>query len=99
MSKLQNYKLVEGQFSPSDSINILFSLFNSKINFHQLESFRMQEKNGLNNNFNQHEQRAIELKEAYLLMKAIVNNASENNMDLEIHGNIEIVPVERKSLS
>jgi hypothetical protein len=96
MGKVQKYKLVEGQFSPSDSINILFALFNSKINFHQLESFRIQESSSLNNGFNQHEQRAVELKEAYLLMKAIVKNASEHNMDLEIHGNIEIKPIKRK---
>ena len=96
MGKVQKYKLVEGQFSPSDSINILFALFNSKINFHQLESFRIQESSSLNNGFNQHEQRAVELKEAYLLMKAIVNNASKENMDLEIHGNIEIKPIKRK---
>lgn len=96
MNKIQNYKLIEGQFSPSDSINMLFALFNSKINFHQLESFRIQETNSLNNGFNQHEQRAVELKEAYLLMKAIVNNASEENMDLEIHGSIEIKPIKRK---
>lgn len=95
MNTIQNYKLIEGQFSPSDSINILFALFNSKINFHQLESFRAQELNSSNSGVSQHEQRAIELKEAYLLMKAIVNNASENNMDLEIHGTIKIVPVER----
>lgn len=96
MDNLKQYKLVEGQFSPSDSINVLFALFNSKINFHQLESFRIQETNSLNNGFNQHEQRAVELKEAYLLMKAIVNNASEENMDLEIHGSIEIKPIKRK---
>lgn len=97
MSKVQNYKLVEGKFSPSDATNILFSLFNSKINFHQLESFRAQELNSSNNEVSQHEQRAVELKEAYLLMKAVVNNASKNNMDLEIHGNIEIKAVKRKN--
>ena len=41
MKKIEKYKLIEGQFSPSDSINILFALFNSKINFHQLEAFRI----------------------------------------------------------
>jgi hypothetical protein len=97
MKKVQKYKLVEGQFTPSDSINILFALFNSKINFHQLESFRIQETSGLKNRVNHHEQRALELKEAYLLMKAIVNNASENNMDLEIHGSIEIKPIKRNN--
>jgi hypothetical protein len=97
MKKIEKYKLIEGQFSPSDSINILFALFNSKINFHQLESFRIQETNHNSRLSSQHEQRAIELKEAYLLMKSIVKLASDNNMDLEIHGNIDIVPVKRKT--
>ncbi len=97
MTESEKYKLIEGQFSPSDSINILFALFNSKINFHQLESFRLQELSGSYNRFNQHEQRALELKESYLLMKAIVNNASNNNLDLEINGSIEIKPIVREA--
>ncbi len=97
MKKIEKYKLIEGQFSPSDSINILFALFNSKVNFHQLESFRIQETSNNSRLSSQHEQRALELKEAYLLMKSIINKASEKNMDLEIHGNIEIVPVERNN--
>jgi len=97
MKKIEKYKLIEGQFSPSDSINILFALFNSKINFHQLESFRIQETSYDAKTSSQHEQRAIELKEAYLLMKTIVNSASDNNMDLEIHGDIEIKQVKRYS--
>lgn len=96
MNKTQKYKLIEGQFSPSDSINILFALFNSKINFHQLEAFRINETNNNISMSVQHEQRALELKEAYLLIKSIVNNASDNNMDLEIHGDIRIKQIKRK---
>lgn len=44
----------------------------------------------------QHEQRALELKEAYMLIKSIVHNASDNNMDLEIHGDIQIKQIKRK---
>lgn len=76
MNKAQTYKRIEGQFNPSDSINILFTLFNSKINFHQLEAFRIQETSGNIKISTQHEQRTLELKEAYLLIKSIVNKAT-----------------------
>ena len=95
MSKVQNYKLVEGQFSPSDATNILFALFNSKINFHQLESFRIQERNFKNRDNIKHEERVEELKEAYKVLKALINEASDENMDLEIHGTIMLKPVAR----
>ncbi len=90
------YKLIEGQFTPSDSINILFALFNSKIKFHQLESFKIQERNINNKSFIQHENRIVELNESYLLLKSMVKMASDKNMDLEIHGNIEIKPIKKK---
>ena len=95
MSKISTFKLVEGQFKPSDSINILFTLFNSKINFHQLESFRIQERNINNKSFLQHENRIVELKEAYLLMQTIAKKASDENMDLEIQGNLKIKAIKR----
>ena len=90
------YKLIEGQFTPSDSINILFALFNSKIKFHQLESFKIQERNINNKSFIQHENRIVELNESYLLLKSMVKMVSDKNMDLEIHGNIEIKPIKKK---
>ena len=95
MSKVQNYKLVEGQFSPSDATNILFALFNSKINFHQLESFRIQERNFKNRDNIRHEERVEELKEAYKFFKTLINEASDGDMDLEIHVTITIKPVVR----
>ena len=95
MSSVKNYKLVEGQFSPSDATNILFALFNSKINFHQLESFRIQEKNFKNRDSIKHEERVEELKEAYKFFKTLINEASDENMDLEIHGTIILKPVVR----
>ena len=90
MSKIITFKLVEGQFTPSDSINILFALFNSKINFHQLESYKIQERNSNNKGFLQYENRIVELKESYLLMKAMIKQDSEKNMNFQIHGKIKI---------
>lgn len=38
----KEFKLIDGQFSPDEAKNILMSLFNNKIDYHQLESFRNQ---------------------------------------------------------
>lgn len=97
MSKSQNFKLIEGRFSPLDATNILFTLFNSKINFHQLESLRIQERNSKDKDYVKHETRVIQLKQAHDLLKKVITNASDKNMDLEIHGTIILKPVERIS--
>ena len=95
MNNVQNYKLVEGQFSPSDATNILFALFNSKINFHELESFRIQEQNYSNRDYIKHDERVVQLRQAYSYLKTIITDASNDNMDLEIHGTVIIKPVIR----
>jgi hypothetical protein len=95
MKNTQDYKLVEGLFSPSDATNILFALFNSKINFHQLESLRIQEQNFSNKNYIKHDERVVELREAYKVLKSLINEASDKNMDLQIHSTIIIKPVNR----
>jgi hypothetical protein len=46
MSNLQKLKLIEGQFSPKDSREILMNIFSSKIQFHQLKNFGSQERLG-----------------------------------------------------
>jgi hypothetical protein len=93
MKKSNEHQLVDGQFSPSEAINILYALFDSKIKFHQLESFRILEKNS--GNVEHHEKRILELNKAYASVKDIIRNASNDNMNLEIHCGIEIFPVKR----
>ena len=91
MGKSKEYQLISGQFKPSDSINILYALFDSKIKFHQLESFRIQEKNSGNTEF--HEKRIGELNKTYAAVKEVIRKASNANKNLEIKCNIEISTV------
>ncbi|MBL7936020.1 MAG: hypothetical protein JNM51_09475 [Bacteroidia bacterium] len=88
MNKLKKFKLVEGEFNPTDSNSILNALFSSKINFHQLESFRIQEKNSGNVDYHHH--RIEELKSAYSEIKNIIDTASSNGYNLKIQSNVEL---------
>lgn len=94
MATRKKYKLIDGNFKPSEAVNILFALFNSKINYHNLESFRIQEL--INTNFEHHDQRAKELKNDYLLIKKQINEASEQGCHLSIKSNVEIELIPKK---
>lgn len=88
MKKTHLYKLIQGKFKPSDSINILYALFDSKIKFHQLESFRIQERNS--GNVEHHEKRIAELKASYKEVKELISKASQEDMQLDINCDINI---------
>ena len=60
-----------------------------------MESFRIQEQNFKNRDYIKHEERVVELKDAYLFLKSLINEASNENKDLEIHGTIIMKPVVR----
>ncbi len=88
MKKKQTYKLIDGDFDPSEAQSILFALINSKINFHSLESFGIRERTCGDTSF--HEKRIKELAQTNVDIKKIVKYAEENKLSLRISGNIEI---------
>nr|WP_314839880.1 hypothetical protein [uncultured Flavobacterium sp.] len=88
MKKEYQFKLVEGQFEPTEAGKVLFSLINSKINYHNLEQFSNEIR------FNQdhlHSKRRREtLQEASDYIKELINEADAKNMELRINGVIQI---------
>jgi len=46
MKDEQTFKLIDGNFSASESLEILSSVFSSKIQFHQMKNFSSQERFG-----------------------------------------------------
>lgn len=88
MKKEYQFKLVEGQFDPMEAGKVLFSLINSKINYHILEQFSNEIR------FNQihlHSNKRKEtLQEATVYIKELIKEADSNNMDLCINGVIQI---------
>ena len=89
MKKEYQFKLVEGQFAPSEAGKVLFSLINNKINYHNLEKFSNQirfDEESLHSKI-----RLETLSKASAYIKDLINEASSKNMDLQIEGVIQLV--------
>jgi hypothetical protein len=81
-------KLVEGKFLPSEARKVLFSLINSKINYHNLELFSAQERS--DGNFEHSKLRIEYLKNASDKVTEFIKKATQNQYHLKIIGDIQI---------
>ena len=81
-------KLIEGNFIPSEAGKVLFSLLNSKINYHNLELFSAQERSDGNV---EHSKLRIEyLKNITEKLSDFIKEGVENQFQFEIIGDIQI---------
>jgi hypothetical protein len=88
MEKEYQFKLVEGQFAPSEAGKVLFSLINSKINYHNLEIFSNQIRF---DDENPHSKIRIKtLSDAAEYIKELIKEGSLQDMELKIDGVIQI---------
>lgn len=88
MEKEYQFKLVEGQFAPSEAGKVLFSLINSKINYHNLEIFSNQIRF---DEENPHSKIRIKtLSDASEYIKELIKEGSLQDMELKIDGVIQI---------
>ncbi len=94
MEKQKTFKLIDGEFVPSDARNILFTLVNGKINFHSQESFGIKIRTSGDTSF--HEKRIKELTQTNIDIKKMVDYAKENKLRLKINGTIEITLINEK---
>ena len=88
MEEIQTFKLIEGEFKSDEARGILFTLINSKINFHSMESFGITIRTSGDTSF--HEKRIKELAQTNIDIKKVMDYAAENNLRLKINGTIEI---------
>ena len=88
MENKNTYKLIDGEFEPSEARSILFALVNSKINFHSLESFGITIRSSGDTSF--HDLRVKELTKTNSDIKRLIDYAAENKLRLRIDGNIDI---------
>lgn len=94
MEKQKAFRLIYGEFTPSDARNILFTLVNSKINFHSMESFGITIRTSGDTSF--HEKRIKELTQTNIDIKKMMDYAKENKLRLKINGTIEITLINEK---
>jgi hypothetical protein len=88
MGKEYQFKLIEGQFSPLEAGKVLFALINSKVNFHNLEIFSEQIRFDEENSHSK--SRVQSLLEATEYLKGLIEEASLEDMDLNIESVIQI---------
>jgi len=82
------FKLIDGEFTPAEAAKILFSLINYKIKHHSLESFSNEirfEKDTSNA-----KKRIVELQEAHASIQQVLEQAEEKGLKLNVTSQITI---------
>lgn len=93
MENNHNFKLVDGQFDSTEAGKILFTLINSKINYHNLQAFSIRER--FSGDVSHLNKRVEALKNVCEDLKEILDYAEKNRMELKIDGVINIEMVEK----
>ncbi len=88
MNKIEKLKLIEGDFSFNEAKEILTSMFNSKINFHNIQNWSSQERFGKDDETAQRKVRL--LKNEIEKLEEIIFNAKSQNKKLVIKSEIII---------
>jgi hypothetical protein len=77
MSKKQTQTLIDGYFNKAEAKEILTNLFNSKIKFHTIAAFSLEER--ANSKAKEHNKRKKELSNSLeLLLKSIQENSDKS---------------------
>jgi hypothetical protein len=88
MNKIEKLKLIEGEFSFNEAKEILTSMFNSKINFHNIQNWSSQERYGKDDETAQ--KKIPLLKNEIEKLEEIILEAKANNKKLIINSEINI---------
>ncbi|MFN5846828.1 MAG: hypothetical protein ACK46O_14080 [Flavobacteriia bacterium] len=88
MEEKRSYQLVDGNFNYTDATEVLFSLINSKIKFHDLQSFGKKERSEID--LHHSDRRSKELRKILEDIRTLIARAEKGGMHLSISGTIEI---------
>lgn len=86
MEKQDNFTLIEGQFSPTESRELLLSIFKSKIRFHRMKNFSTKERFGKDDE--NALSRMLQLQETLASIFKVIETAEKENQVLEIRAEI-----------
>jgi ribosome-interacting GTPase 1 len=82
------FQLISGEYSPQDSLEVLMSLFTSKIKFHELKNFSSLERDGKENKISI--KKINQLKTDIENIQKILKEANEKNLQIKITSNVKI---------
>lgn len=88
METLHSLCLIDGLFTPEEANNVLLTLVQNKINFHNLEIFRMEERDGTLSSPSK--KRLEALKEMNEKLIQIIQYAEKNQKKLKVFSSIDI---------
>ena len=88
-NKVQNVRLVDGEFTPVQAIDVISSLIKQKINFHKVENLQNWEKDHKADP-EPIKKRINELKEANEAAKQFIIEMKKNGKKVKIEGNLSI---------
>jgi hypothetical protein len=88
MKNIENLTIIKGTFECDEAKDILYNIFSSKINFHQLKNFSSLERFGKNDEVAQ--KRIPELKMELEKLQDIFNEAKALNKRLVVNSEIKI---------
>ena len=88
MNSNTRFQLIDGSFTPSEASRVLFSLIQSKIDYHRLEKLSNEERFGQDTTHS--ERRLQDLTRLQTALKEYLALAADANRTLEIKGFIEI---------
>lgn len=84
----QEFILVKGSFTPSESKEILSNLINSKITFHHMKNLSEQERHGMLDAASV--KRMTELKQSFAEMISLLEKAQQSQQNIRIHSSIQL---------
>ncbi len=90
------FNVIKGSFKPDEAKEILMTLINKKIDFHNLKNLSSQIR--YNKADPNSQERMIALKEISNRIKELVKQAKEDNCDLSIDSSIHLALVPAKEL-
>ncbi|HET8827888.1 MAG TPA: hypothetical protein VFM79_01040 [Pelobium sp.] len=88
MEQHKSLTLLKGDFTPDETIDVLFSLINEKIRFHNLHILGIKE--GRSGDKTLHEKRLEELLETKKMISNFVTNAESGTKKISIDGIINL---------
>ena len=91
---MDHHILISGEFENLEAREILLSLIDSKIKFHNLKNFSHEERFGIKDN--ESTKRLAELKELRAEILRLLKNNEESDFNYKIYSNIAIEMVPKK---
>jgi hypothetical protein len=88
METYHTINLIDNIFTPSEANDVLISIIRNKINFHNLEIFSLEERNG--ENIERSKKRLLELKASNQKLIEIIQFAERNDKKLKVYSSIDI---------